>query len=36
MQSKIVVYGHFTTGGIDDKIDSTLLPLRGPKMVPRR
>ena len=28
-------HGHFTTGGIDDNIDSTLPPVRRPKMVPR-
>ena len=28
-------YGHFTTGGIEDRIDSTLPPVRSPKMVPR-
>ncbi len=28
-------YGHFTTGGSDDRIDSTLPPVRRPKMVPR-
>jgi hypothetical protein len=28
-------YGHFTTGGIEDRIDSTLPPVRRPKMVPR-
>ncbi len=30
-----ISYGHFTTGGIDDNIDSTLPPVRRPKMVPR-
>ena len=28
-------YGHFTTGGIDDRIDSTLPPVLRPKIVPR-
>jgi hypothetical protein len=28
-------YGHFTTGGIDDKIDSTLPPVFRPNTVPR-
>jgi hypothetical protein len=28
-------YGHFTTGGNEDKIDSTLPPVRKPKIVPR-
>jgi hypothetical protein len=28
-------HGHFTTGGSDDRIDSTLPPVRKPKMVPR-
>src|SRR5262249_10850647 len=28
-------YGPFTTGGSDDKIDSTLPPVRNPKIVPR-
>ena len=28
-------HGHFTTGGIDDRIESTLPPVRSPKMVPR-
>jgi hypothetical protein len=28
-------YGHFTTGGIEERIDSTLPPVRRPKMVPR-
>ncbi len=28
-------HGHFTTGGIEDRIDSTLPPVRKPKMVPR-
>jgi hypothetical protein len=28
-------HGHFTTGGIDDRIDSTLPPVRNPKIVPR-
>jgi hypothetical protein len=28
-------YGHFTTGGIDDKIDSTLPPVFSPNTVPR-
>jgi hypothetical protein len=29
------IYGHFTTGGIEDRIDSTLPPVRRPKIVPR-
>ena len=28
-------YGHFTTGGSDDRIESTLPPVRRPKIVPR-
>lgn len=28
-------YGHFATGGIDDRIESTLPPVFSPKMVPR-
>ena len=28
-------YGHFTSGGIDDRIESTLPPVFRPKMVPR-
>ena len=28
-------HGHFTTGGIEDRIDSTLPPVRSPKIVPR-
>lgn len=28
-------YGHFTTGGSDDRIESTLPPVFRPKMVPR-
>src|SRR5262249_42185611 len=28
-------YGHFTTGGKDERIDSTLPPVFSPKMVPR-
>ena len=28
-------YGHFTSGGIDDRIESTLPPVLRPKMVPR-
>ena len=28
-------HGHFTTGGIEDRIDSTLPPVRRPKIVPR-
>jgi hypothetical protein len=27
--------GHFTTGGIDDRIDSTLPPVFNPNVVPR-
>jgi hypothetical protein len=26
-------YGHFTTGGSEDRIDSTLPPVRWPKFV---
>ncbi len=33
--SVVMPYGHFTTGGIEDRIDSTLPPVRRPKMVPR-
>jgi len=28
-------HGHFTSGGIEDRIDSTLPPVFKPKMVPR-
>jgi hypothetical protein len=28
-------YGHFTTGGIDDRIESTLPPVLRPNTVPR-
>ena len=28
-------HGHFTTGGIDDRIEATLPPVLSPKMVPR-
>ena len=28
-------YGHFTTGGSEERIDSTLPPVRNPKIVPR-
>ena len=28
-------HGHFTTGGSDDRIESTLPPVRRPKIVPR-
>ena len=28
-------YGHFTSGGIDDRIEVTLPPVFRPKMVPR-
>jgi len=28
-------HGHFTTGGIEERIDSTLPPVRSPKIVPR-
>ena len=31
----VCAYGHFTTGGIDDRIDSTLPPVLRPKIVPR-
>ena len=31
----IVAHGHFTTGGIEDRIDSTLPPVRSPNTVPR-
>ena len=33
--TRFAAYGHFTTGGIDERIDSTLPPVRRPKMVPR-
>jgi hypothetical protein len=29
------VYGHFTKGGMDDRIESTFPPVLSPKMVPR-
>jgi hypothetical protein len=35
MASPGVDHGHFTTGGIEDRIDSTLPPVRSPKIVPR-
>jgi hypothetical protein len=28
-------HGHFTIGGIDDRMESTLPPVRSPKIVPR-
>ena len=28
-------HGHFATGGIEERIDSTLPPVRSPKTVPR-
>ena len=28
-------YGHFTSGGIDERIESTLPPVFNPKIVPR-
>ena len=28
-------HGHFTTGGMEERIESTLPPVRRPKMVPR-
>jgi hypothetical protein len=28
-------YGHFTSGGSEERIESTLPPVRKPKMVPR-
>src|SRR5215207_1388276 len=28
-------YGHFTTGGSDERMESTLPPVRSPKIVPR-
>jgi hypothetical protein len=33
--SCIMAYGHFTSGGIDDRMESTLPPVFSPKMVPR-
>jgi hypothetical protein len=33
--SQVLSYGHFTTGGIDDRIESTLPPVLRPKIVPR-
>ncbi len=30
-----MLYGHFTTGGIEERIESTLPPVRSPKIVPR-
>ena len=32
---QMIAYGHFTTGGIEDRIESTLPPVRSPKIVPR-
>ena len=32
---EVKAHGHFTTGGIDDRIESTLPPVRSPKIVPR-
>jgi hypothetical protein len=29
------LYGHFATGGIDDRIDATLPPVFSPNTVPR-
>ncbi len=34
-QGHATIYGHFTTGGSEDKMDSTLPPVRKPKIVPR-
>lgn len=34
-QSPIAGYGHFTSGGIDDRIEATLPPVFSPKTVPR-
>jgi hypothetical protein len=28
-------YGHFTTGGMEERIESTLPPVFSPKIVPR-
>ena len=28
-------YGHFTSGGMDERIESTLPPVFNPKIVPR-
>jgi hypothetical protein len=33
--SCVMAYGHFTSGGIDDRMESTLPPVFSPKMVPR-
>ena len=33
--SCVIGYGHFTSGGIDDRIESTLPPVFSPKIVPR-
>ncbi len=30
-----VAHGHFTTGGMDDRIEATLPPVFRPKVVPR-
>ena len=35
LRASEVNYGHFTSGGIDDRIESTLPPVFRPKMVPR-
>jgi len=29
------LYGHFTSGGMDERIESTLPPVFRPKIVPR-
>ena len=34
-QTTLSAYGHFATGGIDERIDSTLPPVFSPKIVPR-
>ena len=33
--TKVGSHGHFTTGGSEERIESTLPPVRSPKMVPR-
>src|SRR5262245_26330789 len=35
LRARSNVYGHFTSGGNEERIESTLPPVRRPKMVPR-
>ena len=35
MHTALEGHGHFTIGGSDDNIESTLPPVRSPKIVPR-